>query len=189
MIGTQTLGRSSAQAIVAAFKSDKFFRNSSNTMTTSINHKTTSAAHEPWSAKKNESGGGSKRTVSSLDIEKLSQLKNGIQSKMDWLKQKVTAMKKPTDHPVSARNKADSDRQSSIAESIDPRFYGDDWSSEEEQEEEEEVEERRELSMEEELKDGDDEPRLVTKNKYGMCRFLTFVLSPSQQCLRSFQMA
>lgn len=178
MIGTQTLGRSSAQAIAAAFKSDKFFRNSSNTMTTSINHKTASA-QATWS-KKNESGG--KRTVSSLDIEKLSQLKNGIQSKMDWLKQKVTAMKKPSDHPMSARHKTDSERQSSIAESIDPRFYGDDWSSEEEEEGEEE--EKIGLSMEEELKDGNEEPRLVTKNKYGMCRFLTFVLSPSQ-CLNT----
>lgn len=127
-------------------------------MTTSVMHNNNNN-NNVWLNKTNN-----KKTASTLDVEKLSQFKNGIQSKMDWLKQKVIVKK-----TVVSRQRTNSGRQPSVVDSIDSRYYGDDWSSDDD-----EVD-VLEDSDEHYPKDNEDEnSRFVSQQKYGMCYLCAF---------------
>jgi hypothetical protein len=126
---------------VSAFRSEKLFKNSTtDSMTTSINNNNSSAG---WSTK--NSG---KRAVSTFDI---------LQSKVDWLKQKVASKKA---NEIN-RSRAGSGQEHSRVDSIDLRYYGDEWSSDEEDV----------GDSDEHYPKAEEEDRLVSTRKYGMCAF------------------
>jgi hypothetical protein len=131
------LGRSSAQAIVAAFRSDKFFNKSTNDSMSQSN---------VWPAKNS--------------VEKLSQIKSGIQSKMDWIKQKMASKKSP-----DQLFNGNSEREPSIVE-LDARYYGDDWSSDDDFIDE---------TDDNYPKNDEDNGFVCSTKKYGTCCFLTSV--------------
>lgn len=160
--GTQTLGRSSAMAIAAALRSEKFFKTpSTDPMASSVIQNSIPSAGT-WSKK------SGKKAASTLDVERISQIKTGFQSKMDWLKQKVTAKKASDLFGSNGRHRESFEHQPSSASVLDPRFYGDDWSSDEENEDLEGVGEEP-LPFE----DADDQCAGLVTQKYGMCCFLT----------------